>query len=225
MISVVIPALNEERALPETLERLLAQTPHHEVILVDGGSRDATTRIAASHPGIRVLAAPKGRASQMNAGAAEARGEWLLFLHADTLLPGNALARIAELPASVEAGGFRHRFSGRGFGLWFVSLVDNIRCLRSRIVFGDQAMFVRRATFARLGGFPDVERLEDVHFCRTLVRHTKPVLLDEAVVTDARKFIRHGVWRSLARVAIILACVSLGLRLPGDSLRFFEDVR
>lgn len=225
MISVVIPAYNEERALPRTLESLLGQPGDHEVILVDGGSTDATTRIARSCHGLRVVNAPKGRASQMNAGAARARGDWLLFLHADTLLPEHGLARIAALPADVEAGGFRHRFSGHGFGLWFVSLVDNIRCSRSRIVFGDQAMFVRRALFERLGGFPDVERLEDVRFCELLVKHTRPVLLDEPVVTDARKFVQHGVWRSLARVAVILLCVSLGRRLPDNSLRFFEDVR
>lgn len=225
MISVVIPAYNEERALPRTLESLLGQPGDHEVILVDGGSTDATTRIARSCHGLRVVNASKGRASQMNAGAARARGDWLLFLHADTLLPEHGLARIAALPADVEAGGFRHRFSGHGFGLWFVSLVDNIRCSRSRIVFGDQAMFVRRALFERLGGFPDVERLEDVRFCELLVKHTRPVLLDEPVVTDARKFVQHGVWRSLARVAVILLCVSLGRRLPDNSLRFFEDVR
>lgn len=225
MISVVIPAFNEERALPETLEQLLSQPGDYEVIVVDGGSTDGTRRIAASHRNVQIVQAPKGRASQMNAGAAGARGEWLLFLHADTLLPERGLARIAELPAEVTAGGFRHRFSGRGFGLWFISLLDNIRCTWSRIIFGDQAMFIRRSLFARLGGFPDVERLEDVHFCELLVNHTKPVLLDQTVTTDSRKFVQHGVWRSLMRVAIILVCVSLGRRLPDNSLRFFEDVR
>ena len=125
----------------------------------------------------------------------------------------------------MAAGGFRHRFSGRGFGLWFISLLDNLRCTRSRIVFGDQAMFIRRALFSRLGGFPDTHHLEDVRFCETLVKHTKPVLLDQAVTTDSRKFVKHGVWRSLVRVAIILVCVRFGRRLPDDSLRFFEDVR
>jgi rSAM/selenodomain-associated transferase 2 len=225
MISVVIPAYNEERALPRTLDRLFSQPGDYEVILVDGGSTDATTGIARRYPGLQLLSAPKGRASQMNAGAARARGDWLLFLHADTLLPENGLARIAALPEEVASGGFRHRFSGRGFGLWFVSLADNIRCSRSRIIFGDQAMFVRKSLFSRLGGFPDAERLEDVRFCELLVKHTRPVLLDETVITDSRKFVQHGVWKSLARVAIILLCVSLGRRLPGDSLRFFEDVR
>ena len=225
MISVVIPAYNEERALPETLERLLPQATDHQVIVVDGGSSDATVDIASRHPGVEVLQAPKGRASQMNAGAARARGEWLLFLHADTLIPEEALSRIAALPAEIEAGGFRHRFSGRGFGLWFISLVDNIRCLRSRIIFGDQALFVRRALFESLGGFPDLERLEDVRFCQKLVEHTRPLLLDQTVVTDSRKFVQHGVMKSFTRVIVILLCVSMGLRLPGDSLRFFEDVR
>lgn len=225
MISVVIPAYDEERALPETLQRLFSQPGDFEVILVDGGSGDATRHIGLNHPGVQLLDAPKGRASQMNAGAARARGEWLLFLHADTLLPKDGLAHIGELPKEVAVGGFRHRFSGRGFGLWLVSLVDNIRCSRSRIIFGDQAMFIRRSLFARLGGFPEVERLEDVLFCEELVKHAKPVLLDQEVVTDSRKFVQHGVWRSLMRVAIILLCVNLGREIPADSLRFFEDVR
>ena len=225
MISVVIPAFNEQRALPATLDRLYAQPGDFEVILVDGGSADGTRRIAGRYDDLRIIDAPKGRASQMNAGAAVARGEWLLFLHADTLLPENALARIAALPAEVQAGGFRHRFSGKGFGLRLVSLMDNIRCRATRIIFGDQAMFVRRTLFRALGGFPDVTRLEDVLFCDELVKRTKPVLLDQTVVTDSRKFVEQGVWRSLARVGVILLCVNLGRQLPGFSLRFFEDVR
>ncbi len=225
MISVVIPAYNEERALPRTLKRLFSQPGEYQVILVDGGSGDATKRIARRYPRVQLVDAPKGRASQMNAGAERARGDWLLFLHADTLLPENGLARIAELPDKVAAGGFRHRFSGRGFGLWFVSMADNIRCRSSRVIFGDQAMFIRRSLFSRLGGFPDVERLEDVLFCGKVVKHTRPVLLEQAVVTDPRKFVQHGVWRSLTRVVIILLCVNFGRQIPGDSLRFFEDVR
>lgn len=225
MISVVIPAYNEERALAQTLERLLSQPGEFEVILVDGGSVDATRHIARRYRGVRLVDAARGRASQMNAGAAMARGEWLLFLHADTLLPENALAHIAALPRHVSAGGFRHRFSGSGFGLRFVSLVDNIRCNWSRIIYGDQAMFIRRALFSRLGGFPPVQHLEDVHFCTRLVRSVRPVLLDQAVTTDARKFIQHGVWKSLARVLVILLCVNCGRRIPAAGLRFFEDVR
>ena len=102
MISVVIPAYNEEHALPDTLARLFSQAGDYEVILVDGGSTDGTRAIAECHGDVQIVRAPKGRAAQMNAGAAKARGEWLLFLHADTLLPEQGLARIADLPAGVN---------------------------------------------------------------------------------------------------------------------------
>lgn len=225
VISVVIPAFNEQRALPATLDRLYAQSGDFEAILVDGGSSDATRAIAGRYEGLRIIDAPKGRASQMNAGAAIAKGEWLLFLHADTLLPEDALDRIAGLPAGVSAGGFRHRFSGTGFGLRLVSLLDNLRCRATRVIFGDQAMFVRRTLFERVGGFPDVQRLEDVLICDEMIKHTRPVLLRPAVVTDSRKFEEQGVWRSLLRVGVILLYANLGRKLPDFSLRFFEDVR
>jgi rSAM/selenodomain-associated transferase 2 len=227
MISVIIPVYNEELALPPTLERVFHQVGAGdiEVIVVDGGSSDATRRIAEGDARIRLLDAPKGRASQMNGGAARARGEWLLFLHADTLLPENALEQIAALPERVAAGGFRHRFSGHRLTLRLISIADNIRCRSTRIIYGDQAMFVRRSLFERLGGFPALSRLEDVYFCEELVKITEPVLLESTVVTDSRKFVKHGVWRSLFRVSVILLCVKLGRPIPEGSLRFFEDVR
>ena len=134
MVSVVIPAYNEEQALPHTLRELLSQCGDYEVIVVDGGSTDRTrvvgesfgfddrTRIHNStipsprtpHPSRLLLAAPKGRASQMNVGAKEATGDWLLFLHADTVLPAGAIQRLNRMEAdhSIQAGGFMHQFSG-----------------------------------------------------------------------------------------------------------------
>jgi rSAM/selenodomain-associated transferase 2 len=225
MISVIIPAFNEELALPDTLEALARQTGEFETILVDGGSSDATREIAAGAPGARLVEAAKGRAIQMNAGAAHARGEWLLFLHADTLLPDNALVEIASLPGHVSAGGFRHRFSGSGRALRLISIADNIRCRSTRIIYGDQAMFIRRRLFESLGGFPELERLEDVYFCERLVEECEPVLLASEVITDSRKFVQHGVWRSLVRVLVIQLCVELGRPIPRGALGFFEDVR
>ncbi len=225
MISVVIPALNEEKALPATLERLLPQTRGHEVIVVDGGSSDGTSAIARSHPEIHVMSAPRGRASQMNAGARRARGEWLLFLHADTVLPHDALTLIEGLPRETQAGGFRHRFSGSGWRLRLVSLVDNVRCATTRIIYGDQAMFVRRSLFQRLGGFPHRAILEDVYFCVGLVKATSPVILPREVVTDSRKFVKLGIGRSFLRCTIILLCVSCRLPIPRVGLEFFHDVR
>jgi rSAM/selenodomain-associated transferase 2 len=225
MISVIIPTFNEERALPATLEHLLKLPGEFEVLLVDGGSQDETIALASGMAGVTVLHAPKGRATQMNAGAATARGEWLLFLHADTLLPANALLRLNALEGelSVEAGGFLHRFSGTDWRLRMISWLDNFRCMRTRIIYGDQAMFVRRSLFQRLGGFPEVPILEDVAFCENLVRVTTPLLLAPPVITDARKFVKMGVWRSLVRVLLIILHVQF--HVPILPRAFFRDVR
>lgn len=225
MISVIIPAYNEEQALPATLRSLLAQSGDYEVIVVDGGSTDRTCEIACAEPRARVWIAPKGRASQMNAGAREAKGEWLLFLHADTRLPDGALTRLNRMEgdADIQAGGFLHRFSGCDWRLRLISFLDNFRCVRSRIIYGDQAMFVRRSLFEQLGGFPDQPILEDVAFCEKLTRVTEPVLLAPAAITDSRKFVKMGVWKSLARVLLII--LHAQFNLPTLPRAFFQDVR
>ena len=225
MISVVIPTYNEEAALPSTLQYLFRQAGDYEVIIVDGGSLDRTCEIARAQPRVRLLTAPKGRASQMNVGARYAVGEWLLFLHADTQLPDGALTRLnaMEPDLAIQAGGFLHRFSGGDWRLRLVSFLDNFRCLRTRIIYGDQALFVRRTLFERLGGFPEQPILEDVAFCEKLVRVTTPMLLAPPVMTDSRKFVKMGVWRSLARVLLIILCVEF--RLPVVPRGFFQDVR
>ena len=223
MISVIVPTLNEERALPATLAAVLAQRGEFEVIVSDGGSTDGTRPIAQRAPGVRVLRAQRGRAMQMNAGARAARGDWLLFLHADTRLPNRALARIAALPAQVRAGCFRQAFDAAHPLLRAISRLHNWRCRRTRIMYGDQAMFVRRELFQSLGGFPEVERLEDVLLSERLRALTVPVQLEGTVVTSARRFLAHGIVRSFARILLILICHRFGLSLRGT--RFFESVR
>jgi rSAM/selenodomain-associated transferase 2 len=237
MVSVVIPAYNEEQALPGTLDALFRQSGEYEVIVVDGGSTDHTTPVLeglgfVSTPLSRtpnsarfLLAAPKGRASQMNAGAGQARGEWLLFLHADTVLPSGAIQRLngMEEDQSVQAGGFRHRFSGDDWRLKLISCLDNFRCARSRIIYGDQALFVRRTLFEQLGGFPNQPFLEDVAFCERLITVTTPLLLSPPVITDARKFVKMGVWTSFLRVLAIILHVEWGI--PVLPRAFFQDIR
>jgi rSAM/selenodomain-associated transferase 2 len=237
MVSVVIPTYNEEKALPHTLCELLRQSGDYEVIVVDGGSIDRTQAVLAEfsfteYPALRTphdsrlfLTAPKGRASQMNAGAKEARGEWLLFLHADTVLPASAIQKLNEMEANqtIQAGGFMHQFSGDDWRLKLISFLDNFRCTRSRIIYGDQALFVRRALFEHLGGFPNRPILEDVAFCERLIAVTTPLLLSLSVVTDARKFLKMGVWRSFLRVLLIILHVEF--HLPVLPRAFFQDVR
>ena len=225
MISVVMPAYNEEKALPETLAALVAQPGEFEIIFVDGGSSDRTFEIARSFSNICVFPAKKGRASQMNAGAKQARGEWLLFLHADTVLPVGALQQLNEMETdqTIQAGGFMHQFSGDDWRLRLISFLDNFRCVRSRIIYGDQALFVRRSLFEELGGFPDQPILEDVAFCERLIKKTSPLILSPAVVTDARKFLKMGVFRSFLRVLLIILHVEY--RLPILPRAFFLDVR
>lgn len=246
MISVIIPAFNEEKALPATLCALFAQRGGFEVIVVDGGSTDQTRTIVESfgfidraseprrssdtsrdtpHASRFTLHAPKGRASQMNAGAKVATGEWLLFLHADTLLPNGAIHRLNEMERdrAIQAGGFLHQFSGNDWRLAVISFLDNFRCARSRIIYGDQALFVRRTLFERLGGFPNQPILEDVAFCEQLRKETDPLLLSPPVVTDARKFLQMGIVRSFLRVLLIILHVEFHLPvLPRD---FFQDIR
>lgn len=225
MISVIIPTLNEEKALPLTLAHVLDQPGHYDVIVVDGGSTDRTCDIANKEGRIRLLHAAKGRASQMNRGAKEASGEWLLFLHADTQLPSGALARLngLEPDCSIQAGGFCHRFSGHDWRLRLLSSLNNVRCRWSKVIYGDQAMFVRRALFERVGGFPDGPFLEDVLLSRKLIQVVTPVLLTPPVVTDSRKFVQMGIWRSVVRASLILLAVEL--RLPIVASTFFRDVR
>ena len=237
MVSVIIPAYNEEKALPHTLRELLRQLGGYEVIVVDGGSTDRTLAVLTefsfsadpsprgSHPSRLWLTASKGRASQMNEGAKHATGDWLLFLHADTVLPSGAIQRLNEMETDqrIRAGGFMHQFSGDDWRLKLISFLDNFRCIRSRIIYGDQALFVRRALFEQLGGFPNRPILEDVAFCERLIAVTTPLLLSPSVVTDARKFLKMGIWRSFVRVLLIILHVEF--HLPVLPRAFFEDVR
>jgi rSAM/selenodomain-associated transferase 2 len=226
-IAIVIPFLDEAAALPATLAALerarrAEGAPRCEVVAVDAGSADASRDVLARY-GIGVIDAPRGRASQMNAGAAATRAPTILFLHADTLLPGDGLCAIvdaARRPGFVY-GGFHHRFDGHDWRLAAISWMHNLRCAMVRTYYGDQAMFVARDAFERAGGFPPT-RVEDIDLSQKLRTVGAPAFVPQAVVTSARKFVALGVWRSFALVLAILVCHTFGWRLPAS---FFADVR
>lgn len=124
---------------------------------------------------------------------------------------------------TVQAGGFMHQFSGNDWRLKLISFLDNFRCIHSRIIYGDQALFVRRTLFERLGGFPNPPILEDVALCEGLLTVNSPLMLSPAVVTDARNFLKSGVWRSFLRVLLIILHVEF--HLPTLPRSFVQDVR
>jgi len=194
-LSIVMPALDEAAVIGRTLALLAPLRARGcEVIVVDGGSGDGTVSLAAPLAD-RVLAAPRGRASQMNAGAAVARGEVLLFLHADSALPADADRLIAEgLAASARAWGrFDARLSGPQPLLRVVERAMNLRSRATGICTGDQAMFVRREAFRRAGGFPPVALMEDIAMSRALKRISPPLCLAAPVLSSSRRWERNGV--------------------------------
>lgn len=190
-LSVVVPTLNEARGIRAALEALAPlRALGHEVIVVDGGSTDGTAELAAGLCD-RILTAPRGRASQMNAGARVARGEMLLFLHADTRLPPGAAALVLNSPLW---GRFDVEIEGRHPLLRLVAWAMNLRSRLTGIATGDQAMFVRRDAFP---GFPEIALMEDVALSKVLKRRSPPACLRQKVLTSGRRWESHGVLRTI----------------------------
>ena len=197
-ISVVIPVLDEEARIGTCVRCVRALAGFSEIIVVDGGSSDRTVEIAKRVNGISVRRATRGRAAQMNVGAAMARGEALLFLHADTRLPADADRLVeAALAGNVHWGRFDVAIEGRHPLLPLIARLMNLRSRLTGIATGDQAMFVRRGAFAACGGFPPVALMEDIAFARALKRLGRPACLRARVRTSGRRWERHGVLRTV----------------------------
>ncbi len=197
-LSVVIPALDEAERIATAVESARARDV--EVLVVDGGSRDGTAERAAA-AGARVCASPRGRARQLAVGSGEARGEALLFLHADTRLPeGWADAvRGALSDPRVVGGAFRFRFDERSPALAIVEWGARLRSELLRMPYGDQALFVRRAALDGVGGVPQAPIMEDLDLVRALRRRGRLAILPEAATTSARRYVAGGVFRTMLR--------------------------
>jgi rSAM/selenodomain-associated transferase 2 len=197
-LSIVMPVLNESAGMKDTLEALAPlRRRGHELIVVDGGSTDGTAALAAPCAD-RVLAGPRGRATQMNAGAAQATGDVLLFLHADTKLPPDADLLIAQAIASGAGWGrFDVHIAGGAWMFPVVAALMNTRSRLSGIATGDQAMFVERHLFAALGGFAEQPLMEDIELSRRLRSRQPPACLRARVTTSGRRWQQHGVWRTI----------------------------
>ena len=197
-LSIVMPALNEAAGIEATLQALQElRVRGVELVLADGGSSDATQTLARLWVDA-VVDAPRGRASQMNAGAARARADALLFLHADTRLPplGDVLV-LQALAGAACWGRFDVRIEGRPWMLRVVAALMNLRSRASGIATGDQAIFVTREAFERVGGFPVQPLMEDIEISRRLKRLGRPACLGARVCTSGRRWEQRGVWRTI----------------------------
>jgi len=218
-LSIVVPALNEAAGIESCLAALAPlRARGHEVIVADGGSTDGTARLAAPLAD-RVLAAPRGRAKQMNAGAAAAAGEALLFLHADTLLPPDADRTVLAALASRAWGRFDVAIDSRDPRLALVAFFMNLRSRLTGIATGDQAIFVRRAGFA---GFPPIALMEDIAFSRGMKRVSPPACLRARVRTSARRWRRRGVTRTVLLMWRLRLAYWLGAD-PDELARRYAD--
>ena len=226
MLSIIIPTLDEESAIAECLARMQPmRAAGAELIVVDGGSRDATRELAAPLAD-RVIEAPRGRAAQMNAGARASRGDVLLFLHADTVLPPGALGHVATgLAASGRAWGrFDVAIAAADPLLAVVAILMNARSRLTGIATGDQAMFARRAAFESVGGFPEIALMEDVALSSRLRRVGRPLCLAARVVTSGRRWQRHGTLRTILLMWRLRLEYALGAD-PGRLARRYDVER
>jgi len=223
-LSVIVPTLDEEGTIASTLAHA-KRARDVELVVVDGGSRDGTVDVARPLAD-RVLNAARGRAAQMNAGAAAARGAVLLFLHADTRLPEDYPMLIADAvaPVDVVGGRFDLRLDAPGIAYRAIERLVGLRSRLTGVATGDQAIFVRRDAFERVGGYPPIPLMEDIALCRALKRAGRMVALRDVVVTSARRWERDGLVRTVMLMWALRLAYYAGVS-PERLARAYRDAR
>jgi rSAM/selenodomain-associated transferase 2 len=224
-LSAIVPMLNEAATIAITLDALRRGAPGAEVIVVDGGSTDASTAMARPLCDELIVAA-RGRALQMNAGARASHGDALVFVHADTMVPSTFGADIASALSdpAVAGGRFDVELDASTLPYRIIGAMISLRSRISRTGTGDQAIFVRREVFDRLGGFPELELCEDLEFSRQLKRAGRVACLRSRVTTSARRWSRDGVVRTVVRMWLIRAMYLMGVP-PARLKRMYSDTR
>jgi rSAM/selenodomain-associated transferase 2 len=223
LLSVIVPVLDEAPVLAETLRR--ARQPRVQIIVVDGGSKDDSAAIAADLADL-VLHSKRGRAAQMNAGAARASGDVLLFLHADTHLPEGYVHDVIDACSDPAVGGGRFdvELTPSSLLLWITAELINRRSRLTKVATGDQAMFVRRDVFEALGGFAQIPLMEDLDFSRRLKRVGEIACLRRRVTTSARRWQKDGPMRTILLMWSLRLLYYAGVE-PERLSRFYRNTR
>ena len=221
-LSLIVPSLDEATTIVNCLAALQeARARGHEVILVDGGSSDGTP-VNAAGLADRIVTCARGRARQMNYGAGLARGDVLVFVHADTVLPRKGLEQLSELQAGEKCWGrFDVRLSGSHPLFRLIESGMNLRSRITGIATGDQALFVGRELFEAVGGFPSIELMEDITLSSSLKKIAPPLCLRTRVVTSSRRWERQGILRTILRMMRLRACYALGVK-PDQLAREYD---
>jgi rSAM/selenodomain-associated transferase 2 len=210
-VSIIIPALNEAENILAAIESVKRQAGDFEIIVVDGGSDDDTLELAQLYAA--TISSERGRARQMNAGARQATGDVLLFLHADSILHPNALSQLRSTLRDdrIAGGTFTLAFDADNFWLRFYTFFPRFHFVFFH--YGDQGIYVRRSIFEQMGGFSDIPLMEDIDFLRRLQRLGKrTVIRHYPVMTSARRFFKYGlVWQEVLNIALVIAWI-LGVK-------------
>ena len=212
-ISVIIPTFNEEETISQCLETVI-DIPGIEVIVADGGSTDRTVEIVGQHRDVKVVTSVMGRSIQMNKGAESSCGGILLFLHADCVLPREAILNVrAVFEGSLFVGGaFKIRLLSDKLFYRVIEKGINFRSKIFKLPYGDQGLFVKRSVFEQLGGFREMPNCEDLDFVCRLKKQGKIIVLDERVSSSIRRWENHGILRTSFRNQFLLSSYVLGRR-------------